>query len=127
MIMESDQSDDCLDHFDPLAFVARASDPDTPKWNDAMYSPNVNIFWDAMYAETLGLLKVKAWSQVQRTPDISIILVTCAFQIKRFSSGLICRYKVRFYICGDLQQDDTESYLQLTQMLIFNSSQAGDV
>ena len=49
MVMESEQLDD-LNHFDPLAFAARASDPDTPVWNDAIHGPNSNAFWDAMYA-----------------------------------------------------------------------------
>ncbi len=64
MVMETDTSDD-LNHFDPLAFAARASDPDTPAWNNAIHNPNSNAFWDAMYSETLGLLKVNTWSQVQ--------------------------------------------------------------
>ena len=106
MVMETDTLDD-LNHFDPLAFAARTSDPDTPAWNDAIHSPKSNAFWDAMYSETLGLLKVNAWSQVQRTTDMTAIPVTWAFRIKCVPSGLIRKYKARLCVRGDLQRDDT--------------------
>ena len=48
--MESDQLDEYLNHFDPLAFAARASDPDTPKWNGTIHGPNADAFWNAMYS-----------------------------------------------------------------------------
>ena len=42
---------------------------------------------------------------------MTVIPVTWLFQIKRFLSGLICKYKARLCERGDLQQDNTEPYL----------------
>ena len=44
---------------------------------------------------------------------MTIIPVTWAFRIKHFPLGLIRKYKARLCIQEDLQQDDTELYLDV--------------
>ena len=67
-----------------------------------MESPFVTNFWKAMEVE-LGTLenKMKAWTYVDRTPDMKVLPSTWAFKVKRYPDGSVKKFKARFCARGD--------------------------
>ena len=62
----------------------------------------VLIGWKRIEMNTL--IKIGAWTQVEKTDNMNVILSTWAFRIKRFPSGLVRKLKARFCVRSDLQR-----------------------
>ena len=59
----------------------------------AMESPFVADFWKAMEVELDTLEnEMKAWNYVDRTPDMKVLPLTWAFEVKRYLDGLLHRF-----------------------------------
>jgi len=109
-----------LEELHPLMLSAKANDEDNPRWFDATQGENREGFWEGMFneIETLTGDDIDAWEQVERTPDMKVVLSTWAFKIKRFPSGLVRKLKSRFCVRGDTQEegiDYFESYAPVVQ------------
>lgn len=93
----------------PLAFGARANAEDTPRWNEAMKSPDREGFIQAMHSEWDQLVLMDAWTIVPRSKALSqgkrIIDSTWAFRRKRFPDGEVKKLKARLCVRGDQMVD----------------------
>ena len=100
-----------LEWMHPLAFAAKASAEDNPKWNEAMNGPNAEGFWDAMCKEVTTLTDQKdAWDVVLREAWMNVLPSTWAFKCKRFPDGLIKKLKARFCVRGDKQLEGVDYF-----------------
>ena len=106
----ADPSTGILEEGHPLALASKVADSDTPRWKEALYGDNSEGFWEAMWIEVLTLLKMKAWEQVERTPEMNVVKSTWAFKIKRFPSGLVRKLKSRFCVRGDTQVEGVDYF-----------------
>lgn len=93
----------------PLAFSARANAEDTPRWHEAMRSPDRQGFLDAMDNEMEQLIKMNAFVKVPRQKAIDegkpIIDSTWAFRRKRYPDGSVKKLKARLCVRGDQMTD----------------------
>ena len=94
----------------PEAFKARAiKDPDTLAFHEAMASPDREKWMAAAQAEVSGLESKQTWEEVAMSDAKSkIIPGTWVFRIKRSPAGEIKKYKARYCVRGDLEEDDDE-------------------
>ena len=94
----------------PLAFSARANAEDTPRFHEAMRSPDREGFIEAMKKEMIQLAGLDAFVAVPRQKAIDagkqIVDVTWAFKRKRFPDGSVKKLKARLCVRGDLQITD---------------------
>ena len=75
-------------------------------------------FWKAAITEIETLGAMGAWEIVDKTDEMNVLDSTCAFKIKRFSDGLIKKFKAKFCARGDQQIegiDFFESYAPVVQ------------
>ena len=105
MQYHEDTSLGILNELSPLAFSARASAGDTPRWHEALHGQNAEGFWKAMMSEITTLDKLDAWSVVRRTSEMTVLPSTWAFKIKRFPTGLVRKLKARICVMGNRQTD----------------------
>ena len=105
MVYDENDTLGLLQEMSPLAFAARASAADTPRWNEALHGPNSEGFWEAMYNEIATLNNLKAWEVVPRTAEMTVLPSTWAFRIKRFPTGLVRKLKARICVMGNRQVD----------------------
>lgn len=93
----------------PLAFSARANAEDTPRWHEAMRSPDREGFIEAMYAEWDQLVRMNAFRIVprQRALDMGkrVVDSTWAFRRKRYPDGSVKKLKARLCVRGDQMVD----------------------
>ena len=69
-----------------------------------MNGPYAEEYWKAAQIEIETLEKIKAWTVVPRTDDITNVLPsTWAFKVKRYPDGTIKKFKGRFCARGDKQ------------------------
>ena len=94
----------------PFAFAARANAEDTPRYHEAMRSPDREGFIEAMKKEMESLASLDAFVAVPRQKAIDegkqIIDTTWAFKRKRFPDGAVKKLKARLCVRGDLQETD---------------------
>ena len=94
----------------PFAFAARANAEDTPRFHEAMRSPDREGFIEAMKKEMDQLSDLDAFTAVPRQKAIDegkqIIDTTWAFKRKRYPDGAVKKLKARLCVRGDLQQTD---------------------
>ncbi|GFH50753.1 hypothetical protein CTEN210_07229 [Chaetoceros tenuissimus] len=110
--MEVLQDPETLDmsDFPTLAFAARASADDNPRFDEAMRGPNAEGFWQASAKEITTLQKINTWTQVPREAGMNVIKSTWAFKIKRFPDGLFRKLKARFCVRGDQQIEGVDFF-----------------
>jgi hypothetical protein len=105
----------------PLILAAKtaASKEDNPTWWQAMNGPYAEEYWKAAQLEIETLEKIKAWTVVPRTDDITNVLPsTWAFKVKRYPDGTVKKFKGRFCARGDKQiqgVDFFETYSPVVQ------------
>jgi hypothetical protein len=89
----------------PLLLKARsaASKLDNPGWKEATRGKFADNYWKAMELEIFTLESINAWEVVECKDDMKVINSTWAFKCKRYSDGLIKKFKVRFCAQGDQQ------------------------
>ena len=94
----------------PEAFKARAvKDPDTLSFQEAMASSDKSKWMEAAQKEISGLESKSTWEEVPMADaKARIIPGTWVFRVKRSPSGEIKKYKARFCVRGDLEEDDDE-------------------
>ncbi|CAB9526109.1 expressed unknown protein [Seminavis robusta] len=92
-----------MEEWNPLALAAKANDPDTPNWEEAMNSPEKDGFWKACEKEIDTLKSMRVWDEVPRKSWMNVLPGTWAFRIKRFPTGLVRKLKARFCARGDKQ------------------------
>ena len=97
-----------------FAFTARkGNDPDTPTFNEAMSGPHREQFIKAMYKEIKTLEKLKTWNVIQKSDvptDQKVIPSTWAFKIKRYPDGRLRKFKARFCVRGDRQEEGVDYF-----------------
>lgn len=102
-----------LTHLDPnqplsLALKASPTDPDTLSFDEAMAEEpeQVKEWLKAASAEIESLEKNATWSVVDKAEATSKILPgTWVFRRKRTPDGSISKYKARYCVRGDLEDD----------------------
>ena len=113
--MKQDPNDPTSDHgLHPLAFSARANAEDTPKFHEAMASPDREGFIQAMHKEYGQLEEIKAWKIVPRSRAIqqhkNVLSTTWAFKQKCFPDRSVKKLKARICVCGDQQVQDVDYF-----------------
>ena len=66
MLNTFDHVHQTLEQWHPMALQAKANDPDTPNWFEAMNGPFADGFWDACYKEIDTLESMGVWEVVDR-------------------------------------------------------------
>jgi len=79
MLNTFDHVHQTLEQWHPMALQAKANDPDTPNWFEAMNGPFADGFWDACYKEIDTLESMGVWEVVDREDCLSVIPTTWAF------------------------------------------------
>jgi hypothetical protein len=64
MLRAFDHQNQTLEQWNPMALQAKANDPDTPNWFEAMNGPFAERFWDACYKEINTLENMGVWDVV---------------------------------------------------------------
>ena len=93
-----------------LKAKAATHDADNPTYTQAMNSPEQDKWYESMVVEYETLLKIKAWTLVKRTSEMSVLPMTWAFKLKRYPDGLAKKYKARFCVRGDRQVEGVDYF-----------------
>ena len=96
----------------PAAFKAKVNrDPDTLTWDEAMRSPERELWLIAAKEEIDALVKHGTWVEVPiESARGRIVPGTWVFRRKRTPDGEIKKYKGRYTLRGDLQDDMGDTY-----------------
>jgi hypothetical protein len=89
--LHTDMNDGTLDIIDPIVYTAKkrkSHDPDTPMLHD--------------------LIRQRTWKAVERSSATNIIKSTWAFKCKRLPNGTVLKFKARFCVRGDLQEEGVD-------------------
>jgi hypothetical protein len=114
-----DAATGCVEGVHPLlhtflsCFVSKQSDPDSPRYHEAMYGPYRDEFLRAMANEITELEARKTWHLVKRSslPDGTNVLPgTWVYKIKRYPSGEIRKFKARYCVRGDKQVEGVDFF-----------------
>ena len=105
---------DNLQGFHPFAFASKVDADDSPKFHEAMSSPDREGFIEAMHLEIQQLESLNAWAVVNRSKAISegrrILSSTWVFKRKRYPDGRIKKLKARICVRGDQQVQDVDYF-----------------
>ena len=82
----------------PLLLFAKTNDEDNPKWHQTMNGSHQDQFHDAMDTELSTLKNQNTWTKVKHKSGMNVIKSTWAFKVKRYSSGLVRKFKARFCV-----------------------------
>ena len=93
-----------------LKAKAATHDADNPTYTQAMNSPDQDKWYESMVVEYETLLKIKAWTLVKRTSEMSVLPMTWAFKLKRYPDGLAKKFKARFCVRGDRQVEGVDYF-----------------
>ena len=115
----------CYD--DPRAYAAKhkVDDPDMPLYMDALSSPHSEDYMAAMKKEAKQLIKQKTWTAIHHR-DIPktkkgevrpILKGTWAFKLKCLPDGSPSKFKARYCVRGDLQQEDMDYFETYTPVI----------
>ena len=111
---QDDNDSDIIHGLHPFAFAARANAEDTPRFNEAMSSPDREGFIEAMRAELDQLSTMNAFICVPREKAINegrrIIDSTWAFRRKRYPDGRVKKLKARLCVRGDQQLEGIDFF-----------------
>ncbi|KAI2508011.1 hypothetical protein MHU86_6418 [Fragilaria crotonensis] len=96
----------------PSSYKASVSDPDTLSFNEAMADrDNIEKWLKAANDEIQSLQKNGTWIEVPITEAKTRILPgTWVFRRKRTPDGTISKYKARYCVRGDLQENVQETF-----------------
>ena len=98
----------------PFAFSARANAEDTPRFHEAMKSPDREGFISAMKKELAQLASMDAFVAVPREKALNegkpVIDSVWAFKRKRYPDGSVKKLKARFCVRGDLQKEHIDYF-----------------
>ena len=100
-------------HHPPSVLSARASkDPDTLSWDEAMNDGQYKPEWlKAAQIEIDALVKKETWEEVKTSDATTKILPgTWVFRRKRTPDGRIKKFKARFCVRGDLQENVADTF-----------------
>ena len=90
-IVSMDHDKDEINYEHPLAFAMKASDADSPTWDEAMRSDECEDFWKAMDLEIEQLQNRNAWTIIDQEEATKagekVIGSTWAFRRKRYPDG----------------------------------------
>ena len=76
-----------------------------------MSGPHKEQFLKAMFDEIKTLEKLKTWNVIQKSDvpsDQKVIPSTWAFKIKRYPDGRLRKFKARFCVRGDRQEEGVD-------------------
>ena len=87
----------------PLMLAAKTANTndDNPTWRQAMNGPFADGYLEAAGTEVETLERMKAWEVVEREVSMNVLSSTWALKCKRFTDGLINKFKARFCARGD--------------------------
>ena len=87
---------------------------DTPRYHEAMSSPDATGFREAMRLEFEQLTSMKAWKVVSRQKAVDekkkIFDSVWAFKRKRFPDGSVKKLKARLCVRGDQQEEGIDFF-----------------
>ena len=118
LLEQDDYDEELVYSIHPLAFAARANAEDTPRYDEAMHSPDAEGFRAAINLEMDQLQEKDVWTLVPREKAISegakIIDTVWALRRKRYPDGRVKKLKARLCARGFMQEqgvdyDDTYS------------------
>jgi hypothetical protein len=102
-----DEDEELTETIHPLAFSARLSAEDTPRYHEAMNGPDADGFKEAMETELEQLQAMDSWTVVPREKAIrerkTILATTWAFKRKQYPDGTVKKLKARLCVRGDQQ------------------------
>jgi hypothetical protein len=86
-------------------------DADNPSYKQAMNSPEADRWFEAMEVEMKTLEQdFKAWELEPQESRMKVLPSIWAFKLKRYSDGLAKKFKARFCICGDVQEQGVDFF-----------------
>lgn len=89
--------------------VKKTKDPDVLSWTEAMNLPGKEKWLEAALLEIRELEGKHTWTEVSMSDAKSkIIPGTWVFRVKRTPSGEIKKYKGRYCVRGDLEEDNKD-------------------
>jgi hypothetical protein len=96
----------------PSSYKASVSDPDTLSFNEVMSDrDNIEKWLNAANDEIQSLQKNRTWIEVPITEAKTRILPgTCVFRRKCTPDGTISKYKARYCVRGNLQENVQETF-----------------
>jgi len=90
----------------PWACKAAKSDPDLFDWNEALSGPDREKWIEAIQTEIDALISNGTWEECDKREATSrIIPGTWVLKVKRTPDGEIRKFKARYCIRGDLEED----------------------
>ena len=114
MFKQEDDDEELLESIHPFAFAARVNAEDTPRYHEAMSSPDATGFREAMRLEFEQLTSMKAWKVVSRQKAVDekkkIFDSVWAFKRKRFPDGSVKKLKARLCVRGDQQEEGIDFF-----------------
>ena len=99
-----------VEEFHPLALLMKANVEDNPTWNAAINGIHSQSYWKAMEVEIATLKEKNAFVEVQREKHMKVVQTTWAFKCKRFPDGRINKFKARFCVRGDTQEEGIDYF-----------------
>jgi hypothetical protein len=73
-----------------------------------MRGPHAEEYKQAMKVGMSGLIRQRTWKAVERSSATNIIKSTWAFKCKRLPDGTVLKFKARFCVRGDLQEEGVD-------------------
>jgi hypothetical protein len=111
--VHTDMNDVTLDIIDPRVYTAKkrkSHDPDTPMLHEAMHGPHAEEYKQAMKVEMSGLIRQRTWKAVERSSATHVTKSTWAFKCKRLTDRTVLKFKARFCVRGDLQEEGVDYF-----------------
>jgi hypothetical protein len=94
----------------PCLLASKASQADSPTFEEAMNGPHRDGFHEAMVKELKTLTEMECWEVVKRVPGSNVLPSTWAFKMKRFPDGSLSKYKARFCAGGHRQIEGVDFF-----------------
>ena len=109
--VQTDFDSGLLEISDPRIYATKVKkDPDMPNFHEAMFGPDVKQYKESMQIEIASQIKQRTWALVPRAIAPNVIKSTWAFKLKRLPDGTPLKYKARFCVRGDLQQEGVDYF-----------------
>jgi hypothetical protein len=111
--IHTDMNDGTVDTIDLRVYAAKkrkSHGPYTPMLHEVMRGPHADEYKQAMKIEIEGLIKQSTWKTIERYPSQNVIKSTRAFKCKRLPDGTVLKFKARFCVRGDLQEEGVDYF-----------------
>jgi hypothetical protein len=76
--------------------------------HEAMHGPHADEYKYEMKIEIAGLIKQRNWKTIESYPSQNLIKSTWAFKYRRLPDGTALKFKARFCVRGDLQEEGVD-------------------